>query len=856
MVRKTPQIIALRSGIFARAILLVAVALFSLAPATAHAATPAQVRSAMEKAVAALYAQQVNGNWEHAGIPAGWGKNFENAKSLHWTGITAITVYALLCSGESESDKRLTTAIDFLAANPSNGVYASACRCLVWSRIKLTPALHAAAQKDVQLLLDSVRIKGEAKGLMYYFPRTGPGDVSYDFSTSQMGALGLSAIEHVGFEIPGGFWQLTEQAWQRHQYDDGAWSYADSSPPARVHTASMTAAGAATLLEAQAALHEETDCKGNLQDPHLDKAIAWLGTNFDATFDAKRELNGSHLEQYALFAISRVGAASGLRYFGNVDWYQRGCDYLVHSQHADGNWVTSIPAGTPLGLLFLAYGSAPVAVEKLDFALPSEPGIPTVAQWNQRPQDLLNFVDWMGRQLERRINWQVVSLSSPVEALHDAPVMMIEGSRPLNFSDDDRARLRQFVEDGGMIVGNADCDSDNFSNSFLKLGKELFPAYDFRDLPTTHPIFTNEQYRASKFRGRMRVQGLSNGVRELMLLPSADLSRAFQHRNELIALDQYQLFDDIILYAMDKSGLEQRGNAYIVEDDPAAPVAQTVKLARLQYDGNWDPEPGGWRRLAAVLHNSQKIALHMETVELGTGKLVTPPSPTNAVARPSDAEIRQMAIKRIPPADLQAAMIAGQDKLDALVKAKTQEIAAELNAAEAAQAAGHANFTIAHLTGTDALKLTDAQRRELKKFVEGGGTLIIDAAGGSNAFSDSAEQMLIETFGSDAAQLNMPLAPDAPIYRQPGHSLETAHYRHFALDRIARTNVPQLRGIKIGGRLAIIFSREDLSAGLVGEQVDGITGYTPASATELMTDIILSAVGASQVEPPVAGSAP
>ena len=59
---------------------------------------------------------------------------------------------------------------------------------------------------------------------------------------------------------------------------------------------------------------------------------------------------------------------------------------------------------------------------------------------------------------------------------------------------------------------------------------------------------------------------------------------------------------------MDTSGLERKGNSYIVEENPAATIDRTIKLARLQYAGNWDPEPGGWRRLAAVLHNSQKIA--------------------------------------------------------------------------------------------------------------------------------------------------------------------------------------------------------------------------------------------------------
>ena len=85
----------------------------------------------------------------------------------------------------------------------------------------------------------------------------------------------------------------------------------------------------------------------------------------------------------------------------------------------------------------------------------------------------------------------------------------------------------------------------------------------------------------------------------------------------------------------------------------------------------------------------------------------------------------------------------------------------------------------------------------------------------------------------------------SPIYRQPGRTVDAVQYRQFARSRISNATTPQLRGIKIGGRVAIIYSREDLSAGLVGEPVDGITGYSPASATELMTAIILYAKGKS-----------
>jgi len=49
----------------------------------------------------------------------------------------------------------------------------------------------------------------------------------------------------------------------------------------------------------------------------------------------------------------------------------------------------------------------------------------------------------------------------------------------------------------------------------------------------------------------------------------------------------------------------------------------------------------------------------------------------------------------------------------------------------------------------------------------------------------------------------------------------------------------------------VIYSREDLSVGLVGQAVDGIVGYSPATATSLMTRILNSVVPLPPVTPKV-----
>ena len=289
-----------------------------------------------------------------------------------------------------------------------------------------------------------------------------------------------------------------------------------------------------------------------------------------------------------------------------------GCDYLLAAQGPDGSWGGKgpAPAETALAILALTYGSAPVVINKLEYSLAAERSKEETAHWNQRPQDIPNFIDWMARGLEKRLSWQVVRLATATpDDLHEAPILYISGDQAMEFSPAECAKLKQFVDEGGLILGNADCESPRFTKSFQKLGETLFPRYEFRALPGTHPILKDEQFRADKWKTHPIVLGLSNGVRELMLLPSVDLSRVFQGQNSRVRPELFQLADNIVLYCAEGANLRRRGETYIVKADPSVAAARSVKIARLQSQGNWDPEPGGWLRLQAVLRNSYKTDL-------------------------------------------------------------------------------------------------------------------------------------------------------------------------------------------------------------------------------------------------------
>ena len=61
--------------------------------------------------------------------------------------------------------------------------------------------------------------------------------------------------------------------------------------------------------------------------------------------------------------------------------------------------------------------------------------------------------------------------------------------------------------------------------------------------------------------------------------------------------------------------------------------------------------------------------------------------------------------------------------------------------------------------------------------------------------------------------------------------------------------MPRLKGVEVGGRTAVLFSREDLTAGMVGQDVDGVFGYTPAVATAIMRNVALYASGGQPAAP-------
>jgi hypothetical protein len=330
-----------------------------------------------------------------------------------------------------------------------------------------------------------------------------------------------------------------------------------------------------------------------------------------------------------------------------------------------------------------------------------------------------------------------------------------------------------------MILGHADMSSSMFAESFRALGEKLFPTYAFRPLTADHPIFTQGPFAASAWRHPLPVEGLSNGCRELMVLLQGDPARYWQTQwvprglgatDPARSQEAAELAADLVAYATDPAALANQRLAGPDRADSSVKIAYSLSVARLRYDGNWDPEPAGWSRLVATLRSRQQVDLHAEPIELGVGKLP--------------------------------------------------------------------GYKVAHLTGTAHFRLSEAARVELRKFVNTGGVLIVESAGGSADFTASAEAELESTFGEKIPPT--PLSPLHPVF-SAGQRIDAVTYRPAAARVLGDLHAPRLRGLDAAGRTVIFFSPEDLSVGLSGSGADGIVGYDPASATSIMGNMLLYA---------------
>ena len=397
--------------------------------------------------------------------------------------------------------------------------------------------------------------------------------------------------------------------------------------------------------------------------------------------------------------------------------------------------------------------------------------------WNNRPRDLASLTRWISKMYEKPVNWQIVDVRTPVPEWHDAPILTIAGSKAPTFSAEEIAKLRAYVQQGGTIFSAVECAGRPFHAGIRQVYARMFPEYKLEELPKDHPIYSTH----FPLKGTPTLSAISNGVRPLVIHCDADLPASWQLRNTVTQAPAFRIMANLYMYITPMGQLRPRTTStWPVPTD--TPLLASARVARIRHDGNCNPEPLALVRLQRMMGNECLI-------DLG----VTGP-------------------------------IAATD----LPKSKA---------------------SVAFLTGTKAFTLSAADIAALKRFTETGGVLVIDAAGGATVEKDPATQTLKSVGFAASAEALLeqlypgvaltPLSSHDPLLTVPQYPIERTGYRAGTRKRLGMSSRPNLRAVEVDRVLRVLYSREDLTAGLLGYAGAHVDGYTPGAAYDIARNVIL-----------------
>lgn len=685
-----------------------------------------------------------------------------------------LSVYALLAASQAIDDEQISfknpffqKCVEAMKRYPRGGTYAM--------------ALRAAALSLYNRKEDRATIKADAGWLMaahtkgaYTYGSFQGRDArgEWDNSNSQYGLLGVWSGAEVGVEVPDVYWKAVQTHWEKFQDPaSGRFPYCEFSDSiyAPNFRLSMTQAGLVSLIitdDYLDAVKWGDDVGREPFRPAAAKALQFLETG-DNCFSG--EWSG-----YEAYGMERAGLATGFKYFGTHDWYRETAVVLVNALTHRLKTIGMCNEEVNLAYytLFLARGRHPVLMNKLRFD----------GYWANRPRDLANLTRFASQQLERPFNWQVVPLNHDWTDWNESPVLYLASHQAPPIRAPEIEKIRQFIVAGGLLFTQADGSSKAFDTYARDLARKLFPEYELVKLPPDHALY-NLDYKVNP---PPELWGVSNGVRLLMVHSPQDLSRHWQMRAEKSHANAFQIGVNLFIYAAGKQALHNRlDSPYLPPPPEGRQVLATMKVARLRYLGNWDPEPGAWVRFSRWFDNQTSVGLDVQIQDLG--------------------------------------------HIDNLDPTKTP-FAHITFAAPYTPSPAEARMLAEYVKGGGVLLMD----------VSGGSREVADAI---------RSQFLSAVFGNRGFESLLPSHPVLTASAPGMEDLSKPQYRPYVVAKFGPQpggTIP-IEHLPFG-KGHVFYSRYDLTSGLLGTQTWGIAGFGPEYASRLMKNLVLWTIN-NRMEP-------
>lgn len=747
-----------------------------------------QVNTSIDRGVQYLLSRQTaDGGWV-PDAPEGYG-----------IGPTALVTFALLACGEQPTSKEMAAAIKLLKrvnGYDSNAVtYSVGLRASVW---RMLPQSTRAAElrEDLAWLLGH-SMPGEMRGMYNYGPR-GAGD----YSNSQYGVLGAWAAADAGLDVPLNYWRNVEAAWLRGQLTDGGWGYRQNGPASY---ASMTAAAVATLFITNDYLHarEYQDLTREVKNVPLEAGLKWLAENFAPDDNTNHGQSG----------MARRGGNRGGAVRGVPRGVQRGAGRgpMPGEVPANDNSRDRDSSDPWLHYTLFAYERVGEASGLTRFG--------DRVWYDEGAGHLINTQRYDG-------SW--VGRNEPEIATAYALLFLARGRAPV---------LVQKLEFGERS-NNRPRDVAAFTR-FMRHATERH--VNWQALPISS---TPEQFRASPllYAASDRPMTLTAEQKQTVktyldqggLLVAVNEGRTDAFARSIVALCK-EFYPGYVFRELPKTHQVYTANFNVrLPGGPIRALSNGLRELVVLYPSGemswqWHSTGGAFAAQNSPFASLANLWLYATDRANPRFKGEDP-----WVDRNPGVQIgRSVRVARIRHDNNWDPEPGGWIRLSN-VMANFDQV--ELSTI-AATSSIPTNISLAHLTATQSIALAPGTKSAIRTYLSSGGVLLADAAGGSSEVPGSLEALMKELF-PDAAIAPLPLTH--PIYGGKSYGAEDIDAVEYRRTPNAPTvKIPRLRGVTSNGKLVAILSNEDMSGALVGYSHSGLVGYTPASAMDLMRNIVL-----------------
>jgi hypothetical protein len=410
--------------------------------------------------------------------------------------------------------------------------------------------------------------------------------------------------------------------------------------------------------------------------------------------------------------------------------------------------------------------------------------------WTRTPNDLKGLLEWVSGEMNVHFTSNIKAFGEISGEPTKNPMLYRSGYKPFTLTPAEIAKVREYVLNGGTVVFNSLVGNPDAYKCALKAAQQILPERNVYRLRMDHPIF-HSFYNIDKVAYRERMvkdgmvvdqypylEGVDVDNRTAIIISRWDFSLGW----EANAHDSWGYADT------DSRKIGANVVAYCTAmRDAGRSVGKSVELS------DSDKKTAGKFRVGQVIHNG--------------------PWKTRTAAFPM--------------------------LLSDFNKQTGTQVSFDLKDIALTDAAIF-EMPFLFLTGTTDFALSEQERANLRKFLNNGGVLFVEAGEGRASFDAAFRTEIAQVLpGKQLA----PLPANHEIFRQP-KSCETVKAR----PALAAKNgnqidiAPVLQGVELNGALSVIYSPYDCSAGWERAIAPYAIGYEPQDATAIGLNVLYYAV--------------